>query len=57
MFLLFHDHNSVMPKTVKKCPVCESTEITLWMGAKLGIQYFCKRCGYHGPLVIEEEKG
>ncbi|MCK4531405.1 MAG: hypothetical protein KAT94_00920 [Candidatus Aenigmarchaeota archaeon] len=42
-------------KTVKKCPVCDSRSITLWMGAKLGIQYQCKKCGYHGPLVIEED--
>jgi predicted RNA-binding Zn-ribbon protein involved in translation (DUF1610 family) len=45
--------NSVK-NSVKKCPVCGSANVTLWMGASLGVQYFCKNCGYHGPLVIEE---
>ncbi len=38
-----------------RCPKCNSERVSLWMGAKLGIQYFCKECGYRGPLVIEEE--
>ena len=42
------------PVHVKVCPVCASLNITLWQGASLGVQYFCKKCGYHGPLVIEE---
>ena len=40
--------------SVKRCPKCGSVSITLWMGAKLGIQYYCKDCGYRGPLVVEE---
>lgn len=40
----------------KKCPKCGSVDITLWMGAKLGIQYICKNCGYRGPLIVEEER-
>ncbi|MFH1236941.1 MAG: hypothetical protein V1648_00875 [Candidatus Aenigmatarchaeota archaeon] len=39
----------------KKCPVCGSDDITFWMGAKLGVQYACKKCGYHGPLIVEED--
>ena len=42
-------------KLVKKCPKCGSTNITLWMGAALGIIYECKDCGYRGPLIIEED--
>jgi predicted RNA-binding Zn-ribbon protein involved in translation (DUF1610 family) len=42
---------------VKICPRCKSRAITLWMGAKLGMIYQCKDCGYRGPLVIEEDEG
>jgi predicted RNA-binding Zn-ribbon protein involved in translation (DUF1610 family) len=42
-------------KKVKICPVCKTKNITLWMGAKLGILYYCKSCGYVGPLVVEED--
>jgi predicted RNA-binding Zn-ribbon protein involved in translation (DUF1610 family) len=41
--------------SVKKCPQCGSDDVTLWMGGKLGVQYMCKSCGYHGPLIIEED--
>jgi len=37
------------------CPKCKSDRVSLWMGAKLGIQYFCKKCGYRGSLIVEEE--
>jgi predicted RNA-binding Zn-ribbon protein involved in translation (DUF1610 family) len=36
------------------CPACGSDNITLWMGSKLGMIYKCCRCGYIGPVVIEE---
>lgn len=41
----------------KTCPSCGSDSITLWMAAKLGVQYMCKSCGYHGPLIVEEDTG
>ncbi|UCD07718.1 MAG: hypothetical protein JSW41_01975 [Candidatus Aenigmatarchaeota archaeon] len=44
-----------MTKRKLKCPKCKSERVSLWMGAKLGIQYFCKKCGYRSPLIIEEE--
>lgn len=40
---------------VLRCPKCKSAGMSLWMGARLGMQYFCKKCGYRGPLVIEED--
>lgn len=40
---------------VLKCPVCRSEEITIYMGAHFG-KYLCKKCGYIGPLVIDEDK-
>jgi len=40
---------------IKKCPRCRSTNITLDMGGQTG-KYICKKCGYTGVLVIEEER-
>jgi hypothetical protein len=40
---------------VLKCPVCQSEEITTYMGGQFG-KYICKKCGYIGPLVIETNK-
>lgn len=39
-----------------KCPKCGSESVTLWMGGRLGMVYFCKSCGYRGPLVMEEDE-
>jgi len=40
-------------KKILKCPKCGSTEIDFlpW----LGLIYRCRKCGYIGPLIIEEE--
>jgi len=38
---------------VLKCPKCKSEEVTLYMGAHFG-KYMCKKCGYVGVLIIEE---
>lgn len=40
--------------TIKKCPKCFSTEIDYFAGGLTG-QYHCKKCGYVGPIIIEEE--
>ncbi|MFH1445679.1 MAG: hypothetical protein ABIF08_04355 [Nanoarchaeota archaeon] len=42
--------------TVKKCPNCNSKNITYWMGLQTGVIYYCKKCEYRGPLIIEEEE-
>ncbi|MFH1332168.1 MAG: hypothetical protein ABIH63_02685 [archaeon] len=39
---------------VLKCPKCKSEDITLYMGAHFG-KYICKKCGYIGALILEEE--
>ncbi len=36
------------------CPVCNSRNVTYYIGGELGYQYRCKDCGYIGALVIEE---
>jgi C4-type Zn-finger protein len=42
---------------VKKiCPVCKKASLTPWLGFSAGIIYFCKNCGYRGPLAIKVEK-
>ncbi|OGM01335.1 hypothetical protein A3K72_03115 [Candidatus Woesearchaeota archaeon RBG_13_36_6] len=43
-------------KTKEICPSCKSKDITLFMGGIFG-KYKCKKCGYIGPLVVEEEEG
>lgn len=40
---------------MKRCPVCKSKNVTLWMGGSVGTQYQCKKCEYHGALIIEED--
>lgn len=39
---------------IKKCPRCKTANLVLWLGGVMGI-YYCKKCQYKGPLVIEEE--
>ena len=36
-----------------KCPQCNSTDITYYMGAQFG-KYQCKNCGYVGAIIVEE---
>ena len=40
--------------TVRKCPVCKSAEVTLDTGGQTG-KWKCKKCGYAGALVVEED--
>ncbi|GEM_PF-1681244 len=39
--------------SIKKCPVCGSTDIVLNLGGQTG-KYECKNCGYIGVLILEE---
>lgn len=38
-----------------QCPSCKSQSITLYMGFSFG-KYFCKQCGYIGPMLLEKGK-
>jgi len=38
----------------KKCPICGSSKIDFYAGALTG-SYHCKKCGYVGPIVVEED--
>ena len=38
---------------MKLCPKCKSKEIVLDAGIITG-QYYCKKCGYCGSLIIEK---
>lgn len=40
-------------ETMMECPVCRSETLTLWMGGRLGMIYYCKSCGYKGPVTLE----
>jgi len=39
---------------IKKCPKCTSSDIILDTGGQTG-KYSCKKCGYVGVLVVEED--
>ncbi|MFH1376152.1 MAG: hypothetical protein ABIH25_00795 [Candidatus Woesearchaeota archaeon] len=43
-----------MKSKTKKCPICKSTNITLYMGGQFG-KYQCKDCDYIGTIIIEED--
>ncbi len=40
-------------KTSLLCPVCNSNNVTYYLGGQIGYMYQCKDCGYIGALVIE----
>lgn len=42
------------PKTSLLCPVCNSNNVTYYLGGQIGYMYQCKDCGYIGALVIEK---
>ncbi len=39
----------------KKCLVCGSGEVSLWLGGSIGALYHRPECHYTGPVVIEGE--
>ncbi len=39
----------------KKCLVCGSGEVSLWLGGSIGTLYHGPECQYTGPIVIEGE--
>jgi len=42
-------------KKVLACPVCGG-KLTSWMGFSMGLIYFCKKCGYRGPVALKTSK-
>jgi transposase-like protein len=36
------------------CPVCNSSNVTYYLGGELGYQYRCNDCGYIGAFVLEK---
>jgi hypothetical protein len=43
------------PKTLLRCPKCLSYEITRESTLFTGAPYLCRKCGYQGMLILEEE--
>lgn len=39
---------------ILRCPKCKSDKINFYSASITGA-YFCEKCGYLGPLVIEED--
>ncbi len=42
-------------RTVKLCPQCGSSRITLVAGSIMGQIYHCEKCDYVGSLVFETD--
>ena len=42
-----------MEMNTKRCPKCKRKGVDLFLGFTTG-NYLCKKCGYIGPIVIEE---
>ena len=40
---------------MKRCLVCGSEEVFLWLGGSIGSLYHCTDCQYVGPVVIETD--
>ncbi len=40
---------------MRRCLVCGSDEVFLWLGGSIGSLYHCANCHYVGPVVIETE--
>ena len=38
----------------KNCPKCGSESIDFYAGGLTGI-YHCKKCGYSGAIIVEED--
>jgi predicted RNA-binding Zn-ribbon protein involved in translation (DUF1610 family) len=38
----------------KSCPKCGSERIDFYAGGLTG-SYHCKKCGYMGPIIVEED--
>ena len=36
-----------------RCPQCNSTDVTYYMGAQFG-KYQCKLCNYIGVIIVEK---
>jgi transposase-like protein len=41
-------------RTTLLCPQCHSSNVTYYLGGKIGYMYQCKDCGYVGAFVIEK---
>jgi hypothetical protein len=40
---------------MRRCLVCGSEEVFLWLGGSIGSLYHCTDCNYVGPVVIETD--
>lgn len=40
---------------MRRCLVCGSDEVVLWLGGSIGTLYHCTDCQYVGPFVVETD--
>lgn len=41
---------------LKICPVCQSSNVDVWLGRGCGNMYKCLKCGFQGASFIETDK-
>ena len=44
-----------MKKKIQRCPKCKSANTLMYYAAALTGAYRCKKCGYLGSIVLEED--
>lgn len=40
---------------MRRCLICGSEEVFLWLGGSIGSLYHCADCDYVGPVVVETD--
>jgi len=40
---------------MRRCLMCSSDEVSLWLGGSIGSLYHCADCNYVGPIVVETD--
>ncbi|MCD6092560.1 MAG: hypothetical protein J7J38_00895 [Candidatus Aenigmarchaeota archaeon] len=41
-------------KSIRTCPICNSTDVMPYVGFNCGMLWQCRSCGYVGALIIEK---
>ena len=53
--MLTYLHNRGEYVKMRRCLVCGSEDVYLWLGGSIGSLYHCTECQYVGPVVIETD--
>ncbi len=53
--MLTYLHNRGECLKMRRCLVCRSEDVYLWLGGSIGFLYHCAECQYVGPVVIKTD--